>query len=201
MPQATVTATHIRWRDPIAIRFGFSGITNDEAISLAKNRLTDQFPDLDKPHQCVYVVRLRGEVAISYGADAYSPVVYIGEGNAANRLKGHAEWFAGLLMAIPNAEIEVRVADCVRQMDKNLCQFVEADLLRMFVNEYSCLPWFNRQLEPKHEGKRLYSKEVQTAFRQRIGKVQGARFRWAIRPTPNNSQYLPYRTGWYQADA
>ncbi len=163
---------------------------------LVKKRLKDQFPDLDRPGQCVYVVRLKGDVAIAYGED-FSPVIYIGEGNAASRLHDNAEWIAELLVAVPNAEIEVRVADCVRTNDTELCQYVEADLISAFVQKFSYLPWFNRQREKKYLGKRSYSAEVWTEFNQRIGKVQGSRYLWAIRPTKNNSQYEHYSAGHY----
>ena len=96
-----VTPQHVRWRDPISVTFGFTGISPSEAVTLVRSRLRAQFPDLDKPTQCVYVVRLRGDVAIVYG-DEFSPVIYIGEGNAAGRLYGHAEWIAQLLVAVPN---------------------------------------------------------------------------------------------------
>lgn len=193
---AVVTQQHIRWRDPISVRFGFSGIDPEEAAILVRKRLKSQFPDLDRPSQCVYVVRLKGDVAIAYGDD-FSPVIYIGEGNAASRLHGHAEWIAELLVAVPNAEIEVRVADCVRTSDSSLCQCVEADLIAAFVEKYDRLPWFNRQREKKHLAQRTYSTEVWSEFNQRIGKVQGSRYIWAIRPTSNNSQYEPYSTGVY----
>jgi hypothetical protein len=191
-----VTSNHIRWRAPITIKFGFSGIDPLEAASLVRSRLKKQFPTLDKPSQCVYVVRLTGSVAIAYG-DEFSPVIYIGEGNAATRLYGHASWIAELLIAVPNAEIEVRVADCVRTNDTNLCQCVEADLLVSFIEKYSCLPWFNRQRENKFSGKREYEKEVSDDFMKRIGKVQGSRYLWAIRPTSNNDHYIHYTTGQY----
>ncbi len=194
---ATVTTQHIRWRSPISVRFGFTGITTDEAITLVRARLRSQFPDLSKPSQCVYVIRLKGDVAISYGAD-FSPTIYIGEGNAASRLYGHANWIAELLVAVPNAEIEIRVADCVRTNDTKLCQYVEADLISMFIERYKCLPWFNRQRESKHEGKRTYDKEVLLEFNQRIGRVQGSRYLWAIRPTDINDQYSSYAVGWYE---
>jgi hypothetical protein len=192
----TVTRKHIRWRNPISITFGFTGIDSDEAAMLVRKRLKDQFPKLDRPSQCVYVVRLKGDVAIAYGED-FSPVIYIGEGNAASRLRGHAEWIAELLVAVPNAEIEVWVADCVRTNDAHLCQYVEADLISAFIKKYSCLPWFNRQREKKFMEKRNYAPEVWAEFNQRIGKVQGTRYIWAIRPTSNNSQYDPYSTGYY----
>jgi hypothetical protein len=193
---ASVTQQHIRWREPISIRFGFTGINPEEASLLARKRMREQFPELDRPSQCVYVVRLKGDVAIAYGED-FSPVIYIGEGNAASRLHGHAEWIAELLVAVPNAEIEVRVADCVRTNDTNLCQYVEADLIAAFVEKYRYLPWFNRQREKKFRGKRTYAPEVWSEFNQRIGKVQGSRYIWAIRPTSNNSQYEAYSTGHY----
>jgi hypothetical protein len=193
---AIVTTQHIRWREPIRVMFGFTGIERDEAVTLVRNRFGKQFPTLDRPRQCVYVVRLRGDVAIAYGK-AFSPVIYIGEGNAAGRLRGHANWIAELLVAVPNAEIEIRVADCVRKNDPNLCQYVEADLIDAFVKKYKCLPWFNRQREKKFMGNREYEPEVLTEFKQRIGKVQGTRFLWAIKPTSNNEQFEPYETGWY----
>ena len=194
---AIVTTQHIRWREPISVIFGFTGIDVAEAATLVRSRLTSQFPELDKPSQCVYVVRLRGDVAIAYG-DEFSPVIYIGEGNAATRLYSHARWIAQLLVAVPNAEIEVRVADCVRTNDTNLCQYVEADLLAAFIKKYKCLPWFNRQQEKKHAGKREYAHAVSVEFNQRIGKVQGTKYLWAIRPTSNNEQYDQYVTGWYE---
>jgi len=193
---ALVTKQHIRWREPISVTFGFTGIDAVEAATLVRSRLTSQFPDLDKPSQCVYVVRLRGSVAIAYG-DEFSPVIYIGEGNAATRLYNHARWIAQLLIAVPNAEIEIRVADCVRTNDAELCQYVEADLIAAFIAKYNCLPWFNRQREKKCAGKRNYDGSVLTEFIQRIGKVQGSRYLWAIRPTANNDQYDQYATGWY----
>ena len=189
-----VTNRNVRWREPISIRFGFSGITSEESVVLARGRLKEQFPDLDKPHQCVYVVRLKGDVAVDY-RDDFSPVIYIGEGNAATRLRGHANWIADLLIAVPNAEIEVRVADCVRKNDTNLCQYVEADMIALFRKKYECLPWFNRQRETKHEGKRTYSTDVLQDMRNRIGKVKGSNYIWAIRPTHNNSQFEPYCAG------
>ena len=194
---AIVTAQHIRWRKPISVTFGFTGIDVAEAATLVRSRLASQFPDLDKPSQCVYVVRLRGDVAIAYGGD-FSPVIYIGEGNAATRLYNHASWIAELLIAVPNAEIEVRVADCVRANDGKLCQYVEADLIAAFIDKYKCLPWFNRQREKRHVGKREYADPVYVEFNQRIGKVQGSRYLWAIRPTSNNDQYDQYAIGWYE---
>lgn len=192
-----VTTKHIRWREPIPVNFGFTGLTDEESISLVRSRLLSQFPTLDRPKQCVYVVRLKGDVAIAYGGE-FSPVIYIGEGNAASRLQGHAQWISQLLVAVPNAAIEIRVADCVRAGDANLCQYVEADLIDLFIEKYSCLPWFNLQREPKHAGKRIYEKDVMTDFRQKIGKVQGSRYIWAIRPTTNNDQYHDYSKGWYE---
>jgi len=158
-------------------------------------RLKEQFPTLSRPEQCVYVIRLKGDVAIDY-RDDFSPVIYIGEGNAAARLHSHANWIAELLVAVPNAEIEVRVADCVRKNDANLCQYIEADLIAMFFNKYRCLPWFNKQRETKHEGKRTYTDDVLKDFGARIGKVQGSNYIWAIRPTHNNKQSKAYYAGY-----
>jgi hypothetical protein len=193
---AIVTRQHIRWRDPISVSFGFTGIDAKEAVILVRSRLRAQFPDLDRPSQCVYVVRLKGDVAIAYGDD-FSPTIYIGEGNAASRLHEHANWIAELLVAVPNAKIEMRVADCVRTGDTKLCQYVEADLIAAFVDKYKCLPWFNRQREMRHEKKREYEPDVWIEFNKRIGKVRGSRYIWAIRPTNNNSQYVPYSSGAY----
>lgn len=190
-----VTEDHIRWREPIAIHFGFSGITPQESIALTRGRLREQFPYLDKPHQCVYVVRLKGDVAIDY-RDEFSPVIYIGEGNAATRLHNHSNWIAELLVTVPNAQIEVRVADCVRRNDTKLCKYVEADLIALFEKKYRCLPWFNRQRETKHEGQRSYTEKVLKDFSQRVGKVQGSNYIWAIRPTHNNKQSDHYWAGW-----
>jgi hypothetical protein len=196
---AVINAKHIRWKAPITVNFGFTGIDSEEAAMLARRRIREQFEILDFPLTCVYVVRLKGPVAVTYGED-FSPVIYIGEGDAEARLTSHAEWIAQLLLAVPNAEIEVRYAECVRRgkdLNAAFSQYVEADLIDWFVDKYQCLPWFNKQREPKYQGKKTYSKAVERELKSHIGKVKGSRFIWSIQPTHNNEQSDSYLTGWY----
>ena len=189
-----VRTSHIRWREPITIKFGFTGIDAAEAALLVRKRFKEDFPDLDRPGQCVYVVRLKGSVAVAYKSN-FTPAIYIGAGNAASRLYNHANWIAELLVAVPNADIEVRVADCVRKNDVDLYRYVEADLIAAFIDKFECLPWFNRQRERSYEGQREYDAEVLKDFRARIGRVKGSKYLWAIQPTSNNAQYDHYKAG------
>jgi hypothetical protein len=70
-------------------------------------------------------MRLRSSIKGAYGGE-FSPVIYVDEEKAAMQLYSHARWIALSVVAVSNAEIKVRVADCVRTNDTNLCQHVEA---------------------------------------------------------------------------
>lgn len=185
---AVITPQNIKWHDPIVLEFGFTGLEEVDAIPVVRREIRDQFSETLKYYeQCLYVVKLRGEVAVAYGTE-FSPVIYIGEGNAKARLNGHAQWIARLLLSVPNLRIAVHVAELKRRNNTNLCEFVEADLIYWFYQKYKFLPWFNRQRERSKEGKYPYSSAAEKSLRDSIAVGSGSSFLWAIRPTHNNSE-------------
>jgi hypothetical protein len=191
---AIIKGNEIQWMDVVRIRFGFTGLDEAQAIPIIRRLLSDQWPELKRPKQCTYVIRLRGEVAVSYG-ERHSPVIYVGEGNAFNRLYSHAQWISSLLLSVPRAEIEVYVAQISRRNNKNLYKFIEADMIRWFREEYGYLPWFNRQSEGSKEGAYTYDDAATKELRRNLLIGSGSHFLWAIRPTHNNRQFGPYDCG------
>ena len=185
---AIVTPKNITWHDPIVLEFGFTGLEEVDAISVVRREIRDQFSETVKYfEQCLYVVKLRGDVAVTYGTE-FSPVIYIGEGNAKARLNGHAQWIARLLLSVPSLRIAVHVAEIKRRNKTDLCEFVEADLIHWFCQKYNLLPWFNRQRERSKEGRYNYDSDAEKAFRDVISVGSGSSFLWAIRPTHNNNE-------------
>ncbi len=194
MPPATIKSSEVTWADPIRVRFGFTGLTEEYAVPIIRQIVQDQWPEIRRPTQCVYVIRLRGQVAIAY-QHAHSPVIYIGEGNAYDRLYNHANWISSLLVNVPNLEIEIHIAEVARKNHTELYQYIEADLIKWFLDDFGVLPWFNRQRERSKEDQYSYEKSAEQELRRRLGTGSGNTFLWAIRPTHNNNQYEPYCKG------
>jgi hypothetical protein len=190
---AQITAQNVVWHDSIRLHFGFTGLDEPDATHIVRRIISESFPPtLTYTDQCLYVVRLRGSVAVAYG-DEFSPVLYIGEGNAKNRLYGHAAWLARLLLAVPNLEVEMHVAEVKRQNNTDLCEYVEADMIRWFRDGCGYLPWFNQQRERSKEEQYEYEPEVERKLRTLLGVGSGNKFLWAIRPTHNNEDaWLPF---------
>jgi hypothetical protein len=191
---ALIKSSEIKWLEPVRVRFGFSGLTPDYAVPIVRQLLRDQWPEVRRPTQCVYVIRLRGEVSVAYGS-THSPVVYIGEGSAYDRLYNHANWLSTLLVSVPNIEIEVRIAEVARRNHTDLYRYIEADLIKWFISDVGMLPWFNRQREKSKEGHYDYDKAAEQELRRHLGIGAGNAFLWAIQPTHNNDQFEPYNTG------
>lgn len=186
MPPAPITTQNVVWHDSIRLRFGFTGLDEPDATHIVRRIISESFPPtVTYTDQCLYVVRLRGSVAVAYG-EKFSPVLYIGEGNAKNRLYGHASWLARLLLSVPNVEVEMHVAEVKRQNHVSLCEYVEADMIRWFREDYGYLPWFNQQRERSKEEWYEYEPEVEKKLRSLLGVGSGNTFLWAIRPTHNN---------------
>jgi hypothetical protein len=190
---ATVTSQSVVWHDSIKLKFGFTGLDEADATHIVRRIVGEGFPpSLKYTEQCLYVVRLRGPVAVAYG-ERFSPVLYIGEGNAKNRLQGHASWLARLLLSVPNLEIELNIAEVKRQNNTDLCEYVEADMIFWFWQDYGYLPWFNQQRERSKEAYHAYSPETEKKLCALISVGSGNSFIWAIRPTHNNSDaWAPY---------
>ncbi|MFY0525859.1 hypothetical protein ACN28I_22840 [Archangium gephyra] len=191
---ALIKQSEITCPEPVIIDFGFSGLSEKHAQSIMRDIIRDNWPELRRPDQCVYVIRLVGQVAASYPLD-FSPVIYVGEGNAYERLYNHTNWIVPLVQSVPRLGIEIRIAQVARRNNVNLYQYIEADLLRWFADIYGSLPWFNRQFEPSKEGTHTYEPGAERDLMRLIGVGGGNRFLWAIQPTHNNELYLPYTKG------
>jgi len=191
---ALIKSTEISWCEPIRVRFGFTGLTSEQAIPIIRQLIQAEWPEMQRYNQCVYVVRLQGTVAVSYKSD-HSPVIYIGEGNAFIRLYDHAYWISSLLVSIPNTQIEIHIAQVARKNHASLYQYIEADMIKWFADGFGMLPWFNRQRERSKESHYEYDQDAEQKLRKHLGIGSGNKFLWAIKPLPNNDQHEPYEKG------
>jgi hypothetical protein len=169
-------------------------LTYEQATPLIRGIISKNWPVVKRKKQCVYVVRVRGTMAVAYN-DSYSPVIYIGEGNAFGRLYSHAYWISTLLLNVPDIQIEIHIAEIARKNNGKLYRFIEADMIKWFEEKFHCLPWFNRQKERGKEGKYSYTRDAEQLLKKHIGIGAGNKFQWAIRPLHNNDQYESYSKG------
>jgi hypothetical protein len=188
---ATITLGDLEFHDPVRLQFGFTGIPATQAQQVIRSLIRENWPDQARPDQSVYSIRVVGEVAIAYG-ETHSPVVYIGEGNAFNRLSQHSNWMTPLLLNIPQLGIEVHVVETKRRNNTSLYMHIEADLIDWFAQRYGTVPWFNRQRERSKAGEYDYDSEARNALRKMILPGIGKKYLWAIRPTDTNEDYETY---------
>jgi hypothetical protein len=191
---APIKQSELTFRDTIVIDFGFSGLSERHAQSIMRDLVRDQWPTQRRPEQSVYVIRLNGNVAAAYPRD-FSPVIYVGEGNAFNRVYQHTSWLVPLVLSVPKVSIEVRIAEVARRNNSTLYKYVEADLIRWFQTDYGALPWFNQQRERNKEEYYTYESDAERDLRRLIGVGAGNTFLWAIQPTKNNDLHEPYVKG------
>lgn len=191
---AHVKVREITVHPPVNISFGFIGLAEKHAQAIVRDILRDEWPVQRRPKQSVYAIRLVGEVAVSYPL-GFSPVTYIGEGNAFGRLYQHTNWLVPLLMSVPQLSVQVRIVEVVRKNKPNLYRHIEADLLRWFSTDYGALPWFNRQWEKSMESAYLYEPEALKELHKVIAVGSGTSYKWGIQPTKNNAQHEPYAKG------
>ncbi|MEO7733096.1 MAG: hypothetical protein ABIY55_19190 [Kofleriaceae bacterium] len=192
---ATIKLSEVTVHDPVRVHFGVTGLELKHAQSVMRDKVRDAWPEQKRRAQSVYVIRLAGEVAVKYPND-FSPVIYVGEGNAYDRLYNHmASWIAPLLLSVPQLSLEIRIVEVARRNHETLYQHIEADVLRFFSNRHGALPWFNRQWEPSKENHYEYEEDVTSELRKMIGVGSGFAYLWAIQPTHNNDQYEAYAKG------
>jgi hypothetical protein len=136
--------------------------------------------------RAVYIIRTVRPFAFAYG-DRYSPVAYIGKGQAQQRLSSHLKsWIPHLSSKIPDLKIKVFFCHPTVRRLGTICEGVEADLIRTFIDHYGRRPLRNRNT-PSHPGQRLYSPSQLHVLHP--GKGSG--FHWAL--TPLRSSHF-YRT-------
>jgi hypothetical protein len=191
-----IKESELTFHDPVLVDFPLSNeVSADVAQKLMKHIIATQWPSVKRATQCVYVVRVRGHVSISY-PNGFSPVLYIGEGDAYSRLQTHAaEWLTELAVSIPQLVIEIKIVEVARKAKADLYRHIEADLIRWFSEENGTLPWRNKQYEVSMEGGYEYSDNASKALRSLISIGAGNSFAWEIKPTKNNSGWDAYSKG------
>jgi len=167
------------------------GLDDEHANHVVRALIRDDWPKQKHSKQCVYFVRLTGDVVPIY-PNGNSPTVYIGEGDAKNRLLSHAKWLTPLITSIPGMGLEVVIAEVARGNNPKLYQFVEADLIAWFAEKYGSIPWFNKQREKSKERQYEYAPLAEQILKSKFLPGPGNSFQWAIRPTHTN----PFHRQW-----
>lgn len=110
--------------------FGVSEVSGWVQFRKAVN--IDEHPGL-LSQRAVYVIRIREPFAFDYD-DAFSPVAYIGKGQAQQRITSHLKsWIPQLSKRIPG--LKIRIYYCEPKVCRlgTICEGVEADLIERFV--------------------------------------------------------------------
>lgn len=192
---ATIKPSEVTWHDRVRIQFGFTGLNTELGLPIVRKLLSSQWPTIRRDgKQCVYVVRILGDVAMAY-PKGNSPVIYIGEGDAYSRLYSHAKWITSLLLNVPNIEIEVRIALVVRKKRPNLYKHVEADLIMWFSKMFGAVPLMNSQRETAHENKFTYLSSVKQGLLNQLRLGKGTSYHWAMKPIGQNELHEVYLKG------
>ena len=191
---AIVKLSDLNLSAPVQIPFGFTGVEEKYARAIVRDRIRSQWPEQKRPTQSVYCICLTGTVAVAY-PNTFSPVIYIGEGDAYARLSRHVDWLVPLLMSVPQLGVEIRLLESVRRNNRSLYRHIEADLIDWFSSDYGALPWFNRQQESGKKGAYEYKRDARKLLNTMIGVGAGRRYLWAIQPTKNNATFDAYSKG------
>lgn len=147
--------------------------------------------DAKRLAKAVYVIRLAGYFTIDYGQKD-SPVVYIGEGRVKTRVQSHSRWASQLEDLVSDLPMEICVATPCKQGQGKVHRDCEAALLARFASRFGCIPLRNRQRERRIYPHNVYTKkQVEYA----LGKRQGAKYEWALRPLPASPFYKDYHRG------
>jgi hypothetical protein len=146
--------------------------------------------------RAVYVVRMCGNFVIAYKY-RNSPVLYIGRGNCGQRLAQHLNnWMHQVKNFGENASVEMKICFPRRQRRENFFMNVEADLLKLFRQEFGSLPFFNKRSELKHAGKiKKYSSQMKREMRRAIMIGSGNKPQWALKPTRSNKDFRTFVKG------
>ncbi|WP_339163482.1 hypothetical protein [Methylobacterium bullatum] len=143
----------------------------------------------------VYIVRLRGSFLIAYQKN-FSPVLYIGRGDAPKRLASHLKsWLLHVHKFGSDTTVEVQIILPLRQGRKDFYKYVEGRLLQQHALNNGCIPLFNARREIKYGKDIDYNQTHEKLFRKLIKIGSGNRPWWAIQPTPANPFTTLYHKG------
>ena len=191
---------HLAWLHPIVLNPDQSGHATPKALASALRRelgaaLEAQGYERKDLERCVYVIRMIGDFSIAYPED-YSPVLYIGRGDASMRLGQHLRnWLTEVRTFGREIRIEVRICRPRRRARADLFKHVEARLIRDFQKANGAIPFFNSRRESKFENGARFTKTDERRFRAAIGLGKLAPPKWAIQPTPANPAFDVYHKG------
>ena len=187
----------IHWLDPVQLIVDAQD--DDKLLADLRRQLREgyraQGVTEEQMTRSVYIIRLTGSFLIEYPR-CNSPVLYVGRGDAPNRLATHlARWLSDAFWFGSDTQVEVRMLRPRRRGRRDYFKNVEADLIDMFLERAGALPFFNRCREPKFSGRIDYGPSQDRRLRQLLGTGSGKRPHWALSPTPANPHYDTYWTG------
>jgi hypothetical protein len=191
---------HLTWLKPIVLDPDKAGLASPKALVTSLRRelgaaLERQGYTREELKRCVYVIRMVGDFTVAY-PDDYSPVLYIGRGDASVRLGAHLRnWLSEVRTFGREVKIEVRICRPRRRAHADLFKFVEARLIRDFQKTNGAIPFFNSRRENKFESGTRFTKNDEKKFRAAIGLGRRTPPQWAIQPTPANPAYEVYNKG------
>lgn len=168
----------LEWK---SIEFPGKGIASWRSLKKAVD--LDEHPVLFSD-RAVYVIRVCRPFAFNYG-DRYSPVAYIGKGQAQKRITSHLKtWIPHLSAKIPDLRIKIFYCEPRARRVGTICEGVEADLIANFIQHYGRRPLRNRNT-PSDPHERIYSSSELHVLHP--GKGKG--FHWALSPLPSSHFY------------
>lgn len=126
---------------------------------------------LKSEKECLYVISLDGGMAIDYAGDL-SPILYIGRGNARNRLRSHLkEW----LITLSNELEDVTLTFYLSR--HKYYKEAEALLLEAYFERYSILPLWNDNWGNSSNAKYTLSDD---SLKPILSKNK--RYKWSLHP-------------------
>lgn len=164
-----------------SIEFPGGSVTSWRALKKVVS--LDEHPNLFSD-RAVYVIRVCRPFTFNYGG-LYSPVVYIGKGQAQKRITSHlVTWIPSLSAKIIDLKIKIYYCEPRVRYHGTICEGVEADLIAKFIEHYGRRPLRNRNT-PTDPHERIYS----TSELHVLHPGKGKGYHWALSPLPSSGFY------------
>jgi hypothetical protein len=136
----------------------------------------------------VYVIALDGGLCVSYGgvgSGKNSPVLYIGRGQIASRIKMHlSQWMYDFAASLQNASFKIYMTEVRGKGRSDYFQNLESDLIVKFREKFGDKPLINKNEGWTHQREHEYSENWKLPIDRR-----GRRFLWAVQPLPANEWF------------
>jgi hypothetical protein len=152
--------------------------------SLKREVDLNEYPTLFS-NRAVYVFRISRPFAFLYENGLYSPVAYIGKGQAQQRIAAHVKtWVPQLSRKIPDLKIQIYFCEPRAPRVGRNCEGVEADLIQEFVAVYGKRPLRNRNT-PSDKHDRSYDAHDLRV----LHAMKGGGYHWGLTPLPSSHFY------------